>query len=280
MEKPENFLSTTLVGVNLSVIIGSSVATAMLSRYVRTPGQGALIATILVLPLVLIFGEMIPKIIYQQYPDSLSLLSAYPLRIASFILFPFVFLATKLSNLVSWIFVRGGLKKNPYVSREEIRLFMLEAAKEGILDKFEIDMTREIFDFGKTSVQSVMVPLSKVVFASDLSAIKDILELISKSGHSRIPIYRGRADNIIGTIEMSDLVSEDIEKKPLKELIRQPYKVEGNKSIEDVLKDFQNNQKNVAIVVDKRDKVIGIATLEDIVEEIVGEIEDEYDVST
>lgn len=279
LENPENFLSTTLVGVNFSVIIGSSVATAMISKYIARPGYDALIATIIILPSVLIFGEIVPKIIYHQYADSLLLISAYPLRIASFVLFPFVFVATKISGLVSKIFIRRDIKKNPYVSREEIRLLMLEAAKEGILDKSEIAMTSEIFDFGRTNVQSVMVPLDKVMFASDLSSVKDIIELLSQSGYSRIPIYSTKEDNIIGTIEMSDLVSEDIEKRDLKDLILPPYKVDWNRSIEDILKDFQNNEENVAVVVDKNGRAIGIATIEDIVEEIVGEIEDEYDVN-
>jgi len=278
LENPEKFLSTTLVGVNLSVIIISSVTTAILSGYIKTPGHDALVATIIILPLVLIFGEMIPKIIYQQYPDTLSLISAYPLKITSSALFVFVFLATKISNVVSKIFVKGGTKKNPYVSREEIRLLMLEATKAGVLDKAEIDMTGEIFDFGRTSVQSVMVPINKVISASSLSTTKDIVELISQSGYSRIPIYSGHEDNIIGIIEMSDLVSGDIETKELKEFILPPYKVDANRPLEDILKDFQHNEENVAIVVNEDRRAIGIATIEDVVEEIVGEIDDEYDV--
>lgn len=280
LENPEKFLSTTLVGVNLSIITASSVTTALVSRYIKRPAQDVLIATAILLPLVLIFGEIIPKTLYQQYSDTLALLSSYPLRIISIVLFPFVFIATKLSGLISKNFVKKGFKKNPYILREELRLLMLEAAKEGTLDKSQIDMTSEIFDFGRTSVQSVMVPLGNVISAPNLSTTKDILELISQSGYSRIPIYSDREDNIVGTIEISDLAGEDVENKDLKELIRQPYKVEGDKSIEGLLKDFQENQKNVAIVVDKNGRAIGIATLEDIVEEIIGEIEDEYDVGT
>ncbi|MBL7068442.1 MAG: DUF21 domain-containing protein [Candidatus Omnitrophica bacterium] len=278
LENPEDFLSTTLVGVNLSVIIGSSVATALVSRYVRHAGHEAIIATAIILPLVLIFGEIVPKIIYQQHSDTLALLSAYPLKMASFVLFPFTFFATRISHLVSKIFTKGSAKKNPYVSREEIRLLLLEAAKDGLLDKAEIDMTSEIFDFGRTSVQSVMVPLNKVVSASILSSTKDIIELISQSGFSRIPICKEREDNIIGTIEMSDLVNKDIEKRDLKKLILPPYKVTEDRLLEDMLKDFQVNEENMAVVVDKKGNAIGIATIEDIIEEIFGEIEDEYDV--
>lgn len=278
LDDPVRFLSTTLVGVNLSVVIATSVTTALVSKHVDMPGQDALIATLIIFPLVLIFGEMVPKVTYQQYPDTLAIFSAYPLKAVSIILFPVVFLVTKISGAISTMFTRGPAKKNPYVTREEIRLLMIDAAKRGILDKSEIDMTREIFDFSRTNVQSVMVPLSKVISASDSSTTKDVLTLVAKSGYSRIPIYSGGENNIIGTIEMSDLVCEDIEKKKLKDLILPPYKVDENKELDDVLKDFQHNEENVAVVVNKQGKAIGIATIEDIVEEIFGEIEDEYDV--
>lgn len=279
LDDPERFLSTTLVGVNISVVIASSVMTALVQRFIHKPGNDAFVATVILLPLVLIFGEMVPKVVYQRHADAMSLAASYPLRIASIILFPFVFLATKISGLISKIFVRGKGRKTPYVSREEIRLLMLDAAKRGIIDKGEMDMTSEIFDFGKTDVHSVMVPLKKVVSAPDSSTTKDVLGLVSKSNYSRIPIYSGRQDNIIGTVEMSDLVSEDIEKKDLKELILPPYKVDEDMKLEDVLKDFQSNEENVAIVVNKHGRAIGIATIEDIVEEIFGEIEDEYDIN-
>jgi len=277
LEDPEGFLSTTLVGVNLSVVIGSSVATALISRYVRHAGHEAIMATAVMLPAVLIFGEIIPKIVYQQHSDALALLSAFPVRMASFALWPFIFFATRISHLVSGLFSKGGVKENPYVSREEMRLLLLEAAKEGLLDKAEIGMTSEIFDFARTSVRSVMVPLDKVVRASYLSTTKDIINLISQSGFSRIPIYRDKEDNIIGTIEMSDLVAEDIERQDLKKLILPAYKVGENRLLEDMLKDFQVNEENMAVVVDEKGNAIGIATIEDIVEEIFGEIEDEYD---
>ncbi|MFH1753648.1 MAG: hemolysin family protein [Candidatus Omnitrophota bacterium] len=279
LDNPEKFLSTTLVGVNLCVIIGSSVATDLASKFIKTPGHDAFIATLVVFPMVLIFGELVPKIIYQNYPNVSSLFASYPLKWASYILFPFVFSATKISGAITRMFAKGKPDKSPYVTREEIRLLMLDASKRGILDKEEIDMTSEIFDFSRTHVHSVMVPLSKVVSASDQSTTKDVLELVSQIGYSRIPIYSGSEENIIGTIEMSDLVSEDIEKQDLSKLILPPYKVGEHKELGEMLKDFQQNEENVAIVTNKEGKAIGIATIEDIVEEIFGEIEDEYDVA-
>lgn len=278
LENPEGLLSTTLVGVNLSVIIGSSIATYIMSKFTAIPGRDALLATIMVLPLVLIFGEMTPKIIYKQHPDTLSLLSAYPLKIASVALFPFVSIATKLGLFITKIFAAKTGIKIPFMTREEIRLVMLEAEKEGILDKLKINLTAEIFNFGKRSVKSVMVPLDMVISASDQFTVKDIINLISESGYSRIPVYSDREDNIIGIVDMSDLADEDIEKTELDNIILAPFKVEETRTLEDVLKDFQHNGANIAVVTDKAGKAIGIATVEDVVEEIFGEIEDEYDV--
>lgn len=279
LENPEGFLSTTLVGVNLSVIIGSSVATYMISRFTAFQGREALLTTVILLPLVLIFGEMTPKIIYRQHPDTLSILSAYPLKIASIVLFPFVSIATKLGLFITKMFAaKAGMEKIPFLTREEIRHIMLEAEKDGILDKLKINLTAEIFNFGKRSVKSVMVPLGMAISASDQFTVKDIINLVSESGYSRIPVYNEREDNIIGVVDMSDLAGEDIEKRELRNIILAPFKVEATRTLEEVLKDFQHNGESVAVVTDKDGRAIGIATLEDVVEEIFGEIEDEYDV--
>ena len=279
LEDPERFLATTLVGVNISVITGSSVATMMVSHYIREPGTAAAVATLIVLPLILIFGETVPKIFYQQHADTMALFAAYPLKIASRCVGPMTFLVTRASRLISRVFSGKPARKNPYVTREEIRLLLLQAAKQGVIDMSDIDVSKEIFDFAKTSASSVMVPLKHVISAQDVFSVRNVMELIGKSGYSRIPVYSGSEDNIIGIVEMSDLVCADAVGKELKELMRPPYIVQEDKSLGDVLKDFQVNGKNVAVVVDKNGKAVGIATIEDMVEEIFGEIEDEYDIA-
>jgi len=186
-------------------------------------------------------------------------------------------MATGLSSITSHLFTKGKRKKNPYVSREEMKLLLRESAKQKLLTTDEIKMAYEIFDFGKTDAHSVMVPLSSVTSLSDRASCNELTELIAVSGYSRIPIYKDVYENIIGTIQVSDLIKSDLQETGLCPHVRPPYFVDGDMPIDDLLKEFQTNQKNIAIVKSKESKVIGIVTLEDVIEEIVGEIEDEYD---
>ena len=280
MDNPETFLGTTLVGVNLSVIVASSVASGLVVQSLGGRDYAALVTTLIMLPLILIFGEIIPKAIFRQYADTLSLWSAYPLRVTATILFPLVWLATKLAALTSKVFVKDKVKKNPYVTREEFRLLLGETAKQRMLTRDEIKMAYEIFDFGRTTVCSVMVPLSNVISAPYQSRSEELAGLIAQSGFSRIPIYKDRPEDIVGTIQVSDLITEGTEQKNVPDLIREPYMVPEDKPIDDLLNELKTNQKNIAIVFNREGKAAGIATLEDVVEEIVGEIEDEYDTGT
>ncbi len=277
LDNPEHFLGTTLVGVNLSVIISSSIATAVVAAHFKGTNYAAAITTAIMLPLILIFGEIIPKAFFRQHADAISLWISYPLKAASIILFPLVWLATEVSSLISRIFTKGKLKKNPYVTREEIKLLLRDAAKQELITKDEIKMASEIFDFGRTDVSSVMVPLSNVVSASDKSTKNELAQLIAQSGYSRIPIYVDNPANIIGTIQVSDLITEKGAPEDIGTIIRKPYTVREDNPIDELLNDLKGNQKNIAIVTDKNNKAIGIVTLEDVAEEIVGEIEDEYD---
>ena len=279
LENPERFLSTTLVGVNIMTVTGSSVMAFMVSHFIDSSGKAALVSTLIILPLILVFGETVPKIIYQQRADTMALFAAYPLKFAAYILSPIVFLATRVSGLISKLLAKNSARRSLYVTREEIRLLILDAAKQGVIDISAIDITKDIFDFSKTSVRSVMVPLSHVISAQDVFTTRNVMELIAKTGFSRIPVYSSSEENVIGIIEMSDLAAEGAESKDLKSLMRPSYKVEEDRNLGDVLRDFQHNGKNVAIVVDKKGRAVGIATVEDIVEEIFGEIEDEFDVA-
>ena len=277
LDNPQRFLGTTLVGVNLSVIISSSVASGLVVRSLVAPDYAPLTTTAIMLPLILIFGEIIPKAIFRQYADVVSLWAAYPLRVAYIILFPIVWVATKFSSLVSMVFTRSKAEKNPYVTREEMRILLGESAKEGFLTTDELKMAYEVFDFGITDARSVMVPLSSIVSASHKAAKNELAELIAMSGYSRIPVYKDKPDNIIGTVQVSDLITEGTEDYGIAGIMRKPYIVDEAKNIDELLKEFQTNQKNIAIVTNKQNQAVGIVTLEDIVEEIVGEIEDEYD---
>ncbi len=277
LEHPENFLATTLVGYNVAVVIGSCVLNNLLSRY-APPGTENILSLIILWPLVLIVGQIVPMASGRQQANRLSLSVAYPLRIAYYILFPIVFSASLLARGISTILTGKHTRKNPFVSREEIELLVKESHESGFLKQEEREMIEEIFDFGERTVREAMIPLIDVVAAPETASVAELTGLIANSGHSRIPVYRKRIDDIVGTVSATDLTGLPGD-STARGIMRSPYIIPESVSLEVVLKDLQRNRKHIAIVVDEYGGVSGILTLEDIIEEIVGEIEDEYDES-
>jgi magnesium and cobalt transporter len=201
---------------------------------------------------------------------------ARPLQAAYCVLFPLVSAASAVAQGISRLTTGRYTHKNPFVTREELELLIKESHESGVLKSDEREMIEEIFDFGETSVKEVMVPLIDVIAAPASARARDLTALVAETGHSRFPIYRDRVDEIVGTVSATDLVGIAPE-TPLNEIIRTPYIVPESASIEDVLKELQTNRKHIAIVVDEYGGVSGLLTLEDIIEQIVGDIEDEYD---
>jgi putative hemolysin len=277
LEHPEKFLGTTLVGYNLAIIIGSCVLNSALSQYAPA-GTENIFSLIILWPLVLIGGQITPMASGRQNANKLSLMVARPLSIAYYILFPLVFSASMLARRIFRLITGGRSTKNPFVTREELELLVKEGHESGFLKKEEREIIEEIFDFGETTVREAMVPLIDVVAGPETATVEDVDTLIAKSGHSRIPIYRRRVDDIIGTVSATDLTGVP-GTTAVGEVMRSPYIIPESASLEIVLRDLQRNRKHIAIVVDEYGGVSGILTLEDIIEEIVGEIEDEYDMS-
>lgn len=171
----------------------------------------------------------------------------------------------------------GGKETRPLLSREDLHLLLKEGHRNGVLTTEEKKMITRVINLGDSRVEEVMVPLIDVVAAPDSARVEDVIRLIHDSGHTRIPIYRERVDKIIGTVQATDLILAAAE-RDIREYIRPPYIVPEGKSLEELLDELRENDVNIAIVVDEYGGVSGIATLENILEEIVGEIRDEYDV--
>jgi CBS domain containing-hemolysin-like protein len=275
LDEPRNLLATTLVGYNLAVVIGSCVLNNFISRY-APPHTENLFSLIIYLPLVLILGQIVPMAYGRQYANSLCLALARPLRIAYYALFPLVFSASLLGMGITRIFTRGRSKKNPFVTREEIELLLKESHEAGMLRGEEREMIEEIFYFGEKTARHAMLPLIDIVAAPETATVGEVRKLIAEAGHSRIPIYRGRIDTVIGTIHATDLIGLPAEKSA-RDVMRPPFIVPESARIEAVLAELQRNNKQMAIVADEYGGISGMLTLEDIVEEIVGEIDDEYD---
>ena len=274
-ENPEKLLGTTLVGVNIAVISGSSLAASLTSRVFKNPEIAAGIATLIMLPLVLIFGQILPMTFARKNSTPFSLAVAYPIKAAYFILFPLVFIASGVANLFSKLFGGERTKRSHFVTRDELKLLIKEGIRKGAMDNIVVGMAYEIFDFGEMDTKDIMLPLKNVVSASKDATADELMRIIVDTGYSQIPVYSEWPDNIIGVVKATDLLTQDYTKKAL-DVMRPCYLIRENELLESALKNMQQNRLNFAIVADSTGRLTGIVTLEDIIEEIVGEIEDEY----
>jgi putative hemolysin len=272
---PERILSTAMMGVTISHIVASSITTVVL-----LPSLGAwawLVATGVLTPIMLVFGEIIPKAIAREWATSLILRLFRPLRWASAILVPFVFTANKIVSAVLRLF--GGPRPDTrhFVSREELKALLSMEPGEADVTTQEAEMIDKIFDLGDTTVREIMVPLVEVAMLPDTATADDAVALIQRRGFSRIPIFRQRETNVIGVIGAMDILARGGEATDLPALMRPPVYVPETKRIDDLLRDMQRSHNHMAVVVDEYGGSTGAVTLEDILEEIVGEIRDEHD---
>jgi len=275
LQHPERLLGTTLVGVNIAVIVGSSMAASIASKFFEDPETVAGISTLVMLPLVLIFGQILPMSFARKHSLPFSLKVSFPIKAAYYILFPLVFVAGEVAGLFSKIFGGKRQKKSHFVTRDEFKLLIKEGMKKGVVDDMVMDMAYEIFDFGETDAEDIMVPIEKVVSAPKGETVGGLMKTIVETGYSRIPIYSEKPGSIVGVVKATDLLVEEPSKKAL-DVMRPCYLIRDDELLEDILKKMQQDKVNFAIVSDSRGSLRGIVTLEDIIEEIVGEIEDEY----
>ena len=275
LEKPEQFLATTLVGVNIAVIVGSSVAAALASDIFANPDIAAMASIVVMLPLVLVFGQILPMTFARQHAIRFSIASAFPIKMAYLLLFPLAFVGGNIASLFSNLFGGRRTKKSYFVTREELKLLIKDEMKRGGADDIIMDMAYEIFDFGETTVEDVMIPLKNVVSQPGKATGRELARIITISGHSFIPIYNEWQDNIIGLASATDLLTEDLDKSAL-DIMRPAYLIKENTSLEQAIANMQRDKSSFAVVSDSAGRVTGIVTPEDIIEEIVGEIEDKY----
>jgi CBS domain containing-hemolysin-like protein len=226
---------------------------------------------------MLVFGEIIPKAVAREWATSLILKLYRPLTWLSTLLTPFVALAHGVVSLVLRPFGAGHSDTRQFVSREELKALLQLEPGEADVTTQEAEMIDKIFDLGDTTVREVMVPLIDVALLPEAVPPQEAIRLIHQRGFSRIPIYRERESNVVGVVAAMDLLSRGVEATRLAELAREPYFVPDTKRIDDLLREMQRHRIHLAVVVDEYGGSTGIVTLEDIVEEIVGDIQDEHD---
>lgn len=226
----------------------------------------------------LVLGELFPKNIAIYHPEKITYLMAGTLNVLSKIFSPFVWILTKSTGLLCKIFkIKPDSKEK--VTEEDIKLMIFEGYKEGTIEKDEKNYIYNVFLFNDKKIKEIMIPKEEIVALNVDSDTKEILDTIKKSKRSRIPVYFETMDNIVGILNIKDLLVSHANKEAikLKDILREPFYVSGDDIIDDVFKYMQREQQALLIVTDNHHKVIGLVTLEDIVEEIVGEIYDEYE---
>ncbi len=272
---PERILSTAMMGVTISHIVASSITTLVLMP--AFGGWAWLVATAVITPIMLVFGEIIPKAVAREWATSLILKLFAPLRWASALLVPFVFTANVIVSSVLRLFGGPRADTRHFVSREELKALLSMEPGEADVTTQEAEMIDKIFDLGDTTVREIMVPLVEVAMLPDTATAEDAIALVQRRGFSRIPIYQQRETNILGVVGVMDILARGGEARMLTELMRPPVYVPETKRIDDLLREMQRSRNHMAVVVDEYGGSTGVVTLEDILEEIVGEIRDEHD---
>jgi CBS domain containing-hemolysin-like protein len=233
--------------------------------------------------LTVTFGEIAPKTIAIRYSTKIALNLSLPLKIFYNIFKPFIFLLNKSANIILKILGIESVPVNEIVnSEEEMKLIIEEGRKSGVIDSTEHQLIEKIFDFNDKTARDIMVARNNIVAINIEESRDKIVQTVIEEGYSRIPVYRESMDNIIGIIYTKDLISaaEHREIIVLQDILRPVYFLPETKHIGELLKDFQKKRIHMGIVVNEHGGVEGLVTLEDIIEEIVGEIEDEYDIET
>ena len=272
LEKPEWLLSTTLVGTNIAVVTNTTMATALMISLFGE--EFSWLAIILVAPLIWIFGEIVSKGIFQQRADSLTPKAIFVLRAASYLFYPILIVFSVLTRILAKL--AGGEPRNPFTLREEIVSLMGMSATGGDIEPAEQKMIRNVFNFGETTADEVMVPLIDVVGVEQGANCKDAISIAVDKAHKRLPVYDQRVDRIIGTLNALDLLRED-ETRPIGPFVQPARYIPGSKRVDDLLMEFRREGDKMAVIVDEFGGAEGIIMIEDILEEVVGEIEDEFD---
>ncbi len=276
LDRPGRLLSSLILIDNTSNIAAVATATLISVRYLKT--LVVLVPVVVMLFVVLIFGEIVPRTFGTRYAETLSLRTAGLLSFISRVLSPLTALFIAIANIFIRLFGGKPIRELPVMTEEEL---MAGAEEEGVIEEEEKELIHSIFEFGDTIVREVMVPRMDMVAVNADAPIEEVLSLVIREGHSRIPVYEETVDNVIGIIYAKDLLIQmnkgniDI---PLRRLMRPAYYVPELKKVDGLLRELQKKRLHMAIVVDEYGGTAGLVTIEDLLEEIVGEIFDEYDL--
>ena len=292
VESPDRMLALTLVGTNLANILIAQFGDRLTERvFPNVENLKEPIAIVWVTTLLLIFGEILPKTIFRVKADSLALRYAYPLRFSELVLAPLIYLVQTLTKFIIRLIDRGRSTPSPDAQREELRLLATMGERSGNLNTDQRRMIHSLLNLQNRTVAQVMVPLVDIVAIEKNTRCEDFLKIAADSGFSRIPVYEEHIYNIVGIVNLLDVIYDDVESEtPLnaheksdtlpetvEPFIRTVLHVPESKNINALLKEIQHTRHTMVFAVDEYGGTVGLVTVEDLVEEIVGEFADERD---
>ncbi len=277
---PSRLFGTTLVGTNVAVIMTSSLVSWAFARHLAawSPGAVGLLSTGVVTITMLIFGETIPKVVGRRLSDVLTLRVIHPLRVFYWIFFPVIWVVTGLARL---ILRPTGVRATTWrrrLTKDELRLLLTsEGERSGAVDEQETKLISGIFEFALTTVEEVMVPRTDIIGLPNDATVGEACQLVRVHGFSRLPVYSPDREMIDGMVHSRDLLGIPRE-RTVTTLVRPLPHVPETKTCDELFRELQARRQHMAVIVDEHGTLAGIVTLEDLLEELVGEIEDEYDV--
>ncbi|WP_029757754.1 hemolysin family protein [Fusobacterium nucleatum] len=280
LKDPNAMLTGIVIGNNVVNILASSIATIVIVNYFGNKGSSVALATAIMTILILIFGEITPKLMARNNSAKIAEAVSVIIYVLSIILTPVEYCLIFISRFVGRILGVNMISPQLMITEEDIISYVNVGNAEGIIEEDEKEMIHSIVTLGETSAKEVMTPRTSMLAFEGAKTINEVWDEIIDNGFSRIPIYEDTIDNIIGILYVKDLM-EHIKNNeldlPIKQFIRSAYFVPETKSIIEILKEFRGLKVHIAIVLDEYGGVVGLVTIEDLIEEIVGEIRDEYD---
>ncbi len=274
---PDVLLGTTLVGTNISTVVLVTLGTLMMIRHFGE--QGDLWAFLVFTPLFLVLGEIVPKSVYQQKSDAIAPVVVYPLRVFSILFYPIIFVFSRTARLANRLTGGGETGQNVFINREQMRTVIEMAERSAHVDDFDRGRIKRVIRFADTKVGEAMIPLAEITAINRNRSTRKAIQLVRRRGYNRLPVFSRNISNITATITLTtwDLMDPELPARPLAELIKPALFVTPYQTIDQLLPVLRQREDHMAIVVGEFGFAIGMITMEDILEEVVGEIDVGYD---
>jgi len=274
---PDVILGTTLVGTNLATVTISTLGALICIDLFGDAGD--LVSVLLLTPFLLIFGEVVPKSAFQQKADTLARIVSPVLQFFTYLFYPVIFVFSRVARFATRLVGGTSKRQNLFITREELRVLLDDSAPTGTGSKVDRQSIRRIIRFADTTVGQAMIPLADVVGISEMRSTADAVLLVMKHGYNRLPVYRGNITNLKGVLTLStwDLLDDKIEERPISDFVQPPLYLSPQQTIDQTLPLLQARADHMGIVIDEFGSGIGILTMEDVFEEVVGDIDVGYD---